>query len=259
MQFIQTSDDSDVRILTLSRGKANALNGPMIEELIGAVQDSEDNDRVRALVFHSARPGFFSAGFDVGEVFAYDRPAMHHFFGRFLHLYERVLRTRKPVVGALPGHAYAGGAFLALAFDMRVMAEGDYGFALNEINFGAVLPATLRRALINIVGTREATRMILTGDSVKPRRALQIGLVDEIVPEEQVLSAALRHAHKLAEKPAGAFAFTKRALRRDLGHPEHPEEHEALDEFVAQWFSPECTERRQALTASLRAKSGAIG
>jgi len=155
MEFVKASNDSEVRVLELSRGRANAMNLPMVEELIEAVRYAEQADGVRALVFSSAQPGFFSAGFDIEEVFAYDRAAMYHFFGRFMELFRRVLHLAKPVVGALAGHAYAGGAFLALTFDVRVMAEGDFGFALNEINFGAVLPPTLRRALINAVGPRE--------------------------------------------------------------------------------------------------------
>lgn len=256
MQFVKTSDESDVQILTLARGKANALNAVMIEELVDSVRRCEDDDGVRALVLASAAPGFFSAGFDIEEVFAYGREEMYGFFGRFMELFERVLRMPKPVVGAIAGHAYAGGAFLALAVDLRVMAEGDFGFALNEINFGAVLPPALRRALINVVGAREATRMILSGDSVNPARALDIGLADEVVPMERVLDAALAHAHRLAQKPAGAFAFSKRALQRDL---QYPETGEMLDEFVNQWFSPECEQRRRQLTASVKIKSQAGG
>lgn len=252
MQFVQASDDAEVRILKLSRGKANAINLQMVEELIEAVQQSGSDKSVRALVFGSAQPRFFSAGFDVGEAFAYDAPAMRQFFGRFIDLYESVLRLPKPVIGALSGHTFAGGAFLALTFDARVMAEGEYGFAVNEINLGVILPPCIRRMLINAVGPREATRMILTGDSVKPRRALEIGLVDEVVPEEDVLPTAIRFAHKLAEKPADAYCFSKRSLHRDLGHPENPGDRESLDEFLKQWFSAECIERRQALTASLK-------
>lgn len=139
---------------------------------------------------------------------------------------------------------------------MRVMAEGNFGFALNEINFGAVLPPMLRRALISTVGAREATRIILTGDSVTPARALQIGLADEVVPPDKVLSAALNHAHRLAQKPAQAFAFSKRALQKDLAYPDTEE---ILDDFVSQWFSPECQERRRQLTASVKMKSQASG
>jgi 3,2-trans-enoyl-CoA isomerase len=261
MQFVHASDDFEVRILEMSRGKANAFNFPMVDELIESVLEANSNDRVRALVFCSTRPGFFSAGFDIEEVFAYDRDAMYKFFGRFMDLFWLVLRTGKPVIGALNGHAYAGGAFLALTFDVRVMSAGDYGFALNEINFGAILPPSLRRALINVVGQREATRMILTGDSVKPQRAFEIGLADEVVPADQLMAIALRHAHQLAQKPSGAFAFSKHALQRDMGFLESESEQpvlEPLDEFVTQWFSTECAERRHALTASIRSKTQAV-
>lgn len=258
MQFVRVSNESEVRIFELSRGKANALNLPMIEELIEAVREGQAERSARAFVFSSAQPGFFCGGFDVAEVFEYDRSTMRHFFGRFMSLYEQLLLTGKPVIGALRGHAYAGGAFLALAFDVRVMAEGEYGFALNEINFGAILPWALRWGLIKTVGGREATRMILTGEAVKPVRALEIGLSDEVVPEDQVLSAALKHAHNLAQKPADAFAFSKHALQRDLGYSEESR-HESLDEFLTQWFSPECSERRRSLTASLKTKSSAVG
>jgi 3,2-trans-enoyl-CoA isomerase len=257
MDFINVSNNGEVRILEMARGKANAMNLPMLEELADAVRQAEIDEQIRAVVFSSAASGFFSAGFDVQEVFAYDRDAMHHFFGRFMKLFDRVLRVPKPVVGALTGHAYAGGAFLALAFDARIMAEGDFGFALNEINFGAVLPPALRRALISVVGQREGTRMILTGDSVNPQRAHATGLADEVVPVDQVLGTALKHAHALAQKPSGAFAFSKRALQHDAGFSDSADDGERLDEFVRQWFSPECTERRQALMASLGKKSQA--
>ncbi len=257
MQYLEVFDDSEIRVVQLSRGKANALNLAMVEELNSTLLQIEEDPRFRAMVFSSAAPGFFCAGFDVLEVFAYEPDAMRHFFSRFMTLFQRVLRMPKPVVGALCGHAYAGGAFLALACDVRIMAEGEFGFALNEISFGAILPPSLRHAMIATVGQHEATRIILTGESVRPERALVTGLADEVVPMNQVLPTALRHARGLAQKPQGAFALSKRALLLDAGHTDA--ESESLDDFVDQWFSPECTERRRALTASLRTKSQANG
>jgi len=251
MQFVQVSDTDEVRILKLSRDKANAINLQMVEELIESVQYAGSVNDVRAVVLGSATSGFFSAGFDVGEVFSYNVAEMRHFFGRFVDLYENVLRFPKPVIGALSGHVFAGGAFLALAFDVRVMAEGKWGFALNEINLGVILPPGVRRMLINAVGAHEATRMILSGDSVGPRRALEIGLVDEVVHEQDVLPTAIARAHKLAEKPAGVYSFSKNALQHDLGYAENSSDRGWMDGFLAQWFSPECTERRLALAASL--------
>ena len=252
LDFIQVRDHNEVRIFNLSRPKANALNGQMVEELSAAVRDAGADDAVQAVVVASLQPGFFSAGFDVNEVFSYDPPAMRAFFLRFVDVYESLLRLPKPVIGALTGHTVAGGAFLALAFDMRVMAAGDYAFAVNEINFGAIVPSSVRRLLIDTIGPRQAARMILTGDAVKPKRALEIGLVDEVVAETDVFAAALRLAHELAAKPRGAFGFSKLALHADRGHLLEAHDRGSLDEFLDQWFSPECAELRRSLTESFK-------
>jgi enoyl-CoA hydratase/carnithine racemase len=224
----------------------------MVDELLSAVREGSGDDRVKALVIASDQKGFFSAGFDVEEVFDYDLPAMRHFFAHFMDLFEGLLHMPKPVIGAISGHTWAGGAFLSLAFDVRVFGEGDCGFALNEINFGAVLPMAIRRALVGIVGAREATRIILGGESIAPKKAMAINLADALVPQEEVSATAHRLAHQMADKPGNAFAFSKRALQQDSGYAT---EREPLDGFLKQWFSPECAERRKALTESLRAKS----
>jgi enoyl-CoA hydratase/carnithine racemase len=256
MPFVKISDHSEIRILTLARGKANAMNSAMIDELLAAVRACAKDEHVGAVVVASESSGIFSAGFDVEEVFAYQMEEMRDFFGRFLDVFEGLQQMPKPVVGAINGHAWAGGAFLALGMDVRVFAEGQFGFALNEINFGAVLPEGIRRALIATVGVREASRIILTGESLTPEQAQRIGLADSVVPPRDVTSTAIRVAHQLAEKPKKAFAYSKRALHMDAGYPV---QRENLSVFLDQWFSPECVQRRQALTASLQAKKKQAG
>src|SRR6185369_8507129 len=120
MSFVQVADDSEVRILTLSRPKANAMNLAMVDELLQAVRSAASDEHVRAVVIASDQKGFFSAGFDVEEVFGYDLPAMRHFFTHFMDLFEALVQMPKPVVGAISGHAWAGGAFLALGMDVRI-------------------------------------------------------------------------------------------------------------------------------------------
>lgn len=173
--IVRLRDRNGIRILSLSNPSANALNAEMVETLLAHVAESERDDSVGGLLFESLVPGFFSAGFDVREVFAYERDAMNAFFKRFVKLYEALLRLPKPVGGALSGHTVAGGAFLALCFDVRVMAEGDYAFAVNEVKFGAIVPSAVTKLLIDAVGARIATQMILSGDPVAPRRGLRSG------------------------------------------------------------------------------------
>jgi enoyl-CoA hydratase/carnithine racemase len=120
MEFIKCERDGSLLVLKLARGKANALNGAMVEELWAAVSEAAASDEVRAVVLASRSPRFFSGGFDVAEVFRYDRETMTAFFGRFIDLYEGLYHLPKPVVGAISGHAFAGGAVLALTCDLRV-------------------------------------------------------------------------------------------------------------------------------------------
>jgi 3,2-trans-enoyl-CoA isomerase len=115
------------------------------------------------LVLASDRPNFFSAGFDVKEVFQYDREAMTSFFGAFMDLHETMFRLPKPVVAALSGHTVAGGAVLALACDIRVMAQGPFRFALNEVNLGIILPPGIVRMAVDAIGIRHARELFLSG------------------------------------------------------------------------------------------------
>jgi 3,2-trans-enoyl-CoA isomerase len=251
MEFIKSDRDGGLLILTLARGKANPLNETMIEELITAFQAASDND-VRGVVLASDRPKFFSSGFDVGEVFQYERDRMTKFFGRFIDLYESILHLPKPVVASVRGHAFAGGAVLALACDARVMADGEFGFALYEVNLGIVVPSSFVRMAIAAVGVKNAREVILEGKTLTPAGALEMGLADEVVRPEAVLERAKVRARELAGKPPLAFGAVKQLFLEATGHSAASSDHSTLSQFIEHWFSPEAMERKQALTQSLR-------
>src|SRR5579862_4500525 len=211
MVHIQAERSDSLLILTLARGKANALNYELIEELYQAITGAAGDESVRGLVLASDRPRFFCTGFDIREVFGYDREGMSAFFGRFIDVYESLYSFPKPVVAALSGHTFAGVAILAIACDFRVMAEGDFGFALNEINLGLALTPTLRHMLTDAVGTPRAREVLLFGEPMTPARALEIGLVRELAPAAEVRARAIACARVLAAKPPGAFREIKRS------------------------------------------------
>ena len=160
MEHIKVEINEGLLVVTMARGKANALNGAMVGEL-SRDRRCQANESVRGVVLASDRAKFFSGGFDVAEVFQYDRETMTEFFGRFIDLYEGMISLPKPVVAAVSGHAFAGGAVLALASDARVMAEGEFGFALNEINLGLALPPGMIRMAVGAVGTVKPASLCL--------------------------------------------------------------------------------------------------
>ncbi|HKP88296.1 MAG TPA: enoyl-CoA hydratase/isomerase family protein [Blastocatellia bacterium] len=252
MDHIKSESNEDLLIVTMSRGKANALNSAMVDELSAAIKEAAGNEAVRGVVLASDRARFFSGGFDVTEVFEYDRETMTDFFGRFIDLYEGMLRLPKPIVAAVSGHAFAGGAVLALACDNRVMAEGEFGFALNEINVGLALPRGMVRMAISAVGVSKARLLVLEGKTLKPAEALVCGLASELARPEAVLELATEQARKLAEKPPLTFAAIKRSFNEVTGLLPASSDRQYLGEFIDHWFSPESKRHRQALIESLR-------
>jgi 3,2-trans-enoyl-CoA isomerase len=250
MPSIRVEKTDGLLILTMSRGKANPLNAAMVDELNAAIAQAHAYD-VRGLVLASDRPNFFSAGFDVKEVFQYDREAMTSFFGAFMDLHETLFRLPKPVVAALSGHTVAGGAVLALACDIRVMAQGPFRFALNEVNLGIILPAGIVRMAVDAIGIRHARELFLSGETLLPPRALEIGLVHELAEPEEVLQRAVARAQQLAAKPAVAFAAIKRTLIDVGGHAAAGSDRQHLQTFIDHWFSPESSQRRQDLIDSM--------
>jgi len=188
----------------------------------------------------------------VNEVFALDRPRMSEFFARFIDLYEAMLALPKPVVAAVNGHAVAGGGVLALTADQRVFCDGEFRFALTEVDLGVELPAKVRRMMIRAVGLRAATDVLLAGAAIHPQRALALGLADEIAGPADVLPRAIDRCRALAGKPPNAFAAIKRRMQDEAQIWVTPSDRAELEKFLDWWFSEESVRARRALTESLR-------
>src|SRR5690606_10060328 len=152
---------------------------------------------------------------------------------------------------------YAAGAIMALLCDVRVMSEGDYGFALNEVNLGIVLPARLIRALASEIPLQTGHALFLDGHVFKSSDAVGAGLVDELVPAGNVAFRAATRARELGHKPPRAFAAHKQALVRIAGGPPYTDEQldAMVDEFMDVWEGDECRELRAALVRDMGANS----
>lgn len=253
MDCIRIDRDGQVLVVHLARGRANALTASMVDQLHQAVDRAASDPEVRALVLASDSARVFCGGFDVGEVFSYDRGLMRTFFERFSDLFERLRTLPRPVLAALSGHAFAGGAILALAADVRVMAD-TATLAVNEVDLGVVLPTHMLRAM-EATGARDLMRtLLLGGEAVTAERAFAGGLVAEVAPAIDVLPVTLTRARHLGEKPARAFAAHKAALDPVGPRPAGEDWRREIERVVDVWFGDEATSRRRALVEKLARK-----
>ncbi|MGK5636775.1 enoyl-CoA hydratase/isomerase family protein [Streptomyces sp. URMC 126] len=205
--MIDVSDHEGIAILTLNHGPVNALDRELltrIPDTLAAVGEA------RAVVLTGSGRSF-SAGVDLkrvidgGAVYAESfLPALHR---ATLALFDHP----RPVVGAVNGHALAGGCVLAAACDMRLMSGGSIG--LTELAAGVPFPTVCLEVVRHAVGPA-LDAMVLAAGRLTPAKALSIGLVHELVEPEQLLPAALLRAEELCRAPSDVYALAKRQLHR---------------------------------------------
>lgn len=211
---IKTRKDGAIGVITLDRPDVlNALNAPLMEQVTAAVQDFTKAPDVRAIVLHGAGRAF-SAGFDLKESAARNiagveqwREVLDYDFKFLMQFWD----CPKPTIAAVHGFCLAGAFEMALSCDVTVAAEGTR-FGEPEVRFGSGIVAML---LPWVVGPKAAKELLLTGnDKVDAARALQLGIVNHVVPAGQELEKALDIARDMAAAAPLSVEMTKRAINR---------------------------------------------
>ena len=206
--------DGAVATIALNRPKKlNAFDGAMHEELRDALADANGDDGVRCVLLRGEGRGF-SAGADLAGIVesADGDPDLGAYLrDTYSRLVARMLAMDKPLVAALHGPVYGAGAGIALACDLRVAAEGAK-FSIAFTKIGLMPDAGVTFLLPRVVGLGRAMRMSLLGDAVDAEEALRIGLVNKVVPDEELAEEAAALAGRLAGMPTAALAKTRQAL-----------------------------------------------
>ncbi len=209
-------NDGAVRTLRLHRPDSlNALDNELLSALGKAVADAEKDKSVRCVVITGAGRGFCSGQdlADVGARSQSDEPLElgAHLRDRYNPLITRLRTMEKPVLAAVNGVAAGAGCSLALACDIRVASESA-SFIEAFIHVGLVPDSGSTFMLPRLIGLARAMEMACTGRKVTAAEALQIGLVNQVVPDDQLAEATKKLAQKLAALPTRAIGLTKRAF-----------------------------------------------
>jgi len=236
MEFVRLSIQDGIAEVRLERGKVNALDDRVVDELSVTFRELAENPRVRAAIL-TGTGKFFSFGFDIPKFLGYSKDAFAGYLGRFTGLYRELYSHPKPVVAALNGHAVAGGCMLATACDARIMADGKAKVGLNEIGFGSSVFAGSVAILTFWVGARRAQEILYGGKLYSAEEAQALGLVDSVVSEDRLLEAARDLARRYAAHDPAAFRSIKELLRRPVIEDMRAREPQSIREFVDIWYS----------------------
>ncbi len=204
----------NIAVLTMNNPPANTWTADSLKGLKQLVEDLNQDKQIYSLVITGQGDKFFSAGADLKLFAEGDRSIARDMARYFGEAFETLSRFRGVSIAAINGFAMGGGLEVALACDIRI-AEAQAQMALPEAKVGLLPCAGGTQNLTMLVGEGWTKRMILCGERLKADKALQIGLVEEVVEQGQSLEAALAIAEKVAEQSPTAVAACKQLIQNN--------------------------------------------
>ena len=212
-QTILVEIDGSAAIVTLNRPNVlNALNAQLLSELSAALGELERNEAVRSVIITGAGTKAFAAGADIGELNALANAvegAQKARTGQAVTL--QIERLRKPVIMAVNGFALGGGCELAMSGDIRIASE-NARFGQPEVNLGLIPGYGGSQRTTRLLGKGMAMFLCLSGDMIDAQMAFDMGLVEKVVPQDELLTAAKKLAHTIGQKAPLAIEACKRAI-----------------------------------------------
>lgn len=206
-------NEDGLAVVTINRPESlNALNAGVIDDLDRCFAEMATNSSVRGVVLTGSGSKAFVAGADISQFVSLDAESGRAFALRGQEVFSRIENFRKPVIAAVNGFALGGGCELALACHLRIAAD-TARFGQPEVSLGILPGYGGSQRLPRLIGKGLATEMILTGDMVSAQRAYEMGLVNEVVPAEELLEVSLKRLKNITSKAPLAIAYSLEALR----------------------------------------------
>lgn len=203
-----------IAVLTINRPeKRNAVNNQTVEDIDAALEKIEKNPDLRVLILTGAGDKAFVAGADVNELARRDTLSGRSETRRRQEVYTRIEQLEIPSIAAINGWAVGTGLEIAMACSMRVASE-KAKLGQPEVKLGITPGAGGTQRLPRLVGMGRALEMILTGDPVTSEEAKAMGLVNRVVPHDQVLAESKKLAETIAARPKLAIQYSKAAVLR---------------------------------------------
>ncbi len=185
-----TSLEQGIFTVTINRpDKMNALNREVMQDLYDVMTEIEANETIRGVILTGSGQKAFVAGADISEFIGLSGGEGMDLARRGHEIFFRFEKSTKPVIAAVNGFALGGGCELAMACHFRVASE-NAKFGQPEVNLGLIPGYGGTQRLVQLIGKGRALELLMTGNMIDARTALQYGLVNHVVPQEELISKA---------------------------------------------------------------------
>jgi enoyl-CoA hydratase/carnithine racemase len=216
MGDLQIEINEKIAVIKLDRGVTNPINLGFIKEILEHLENYRKSPEISGIVISSTNEKFFSIGFDLPELYNQTIYEVEEFYKAFNRLCLDIFTYPKPTIAAIPGHAIAGGCIITICCDYRFISEGKKLMGLNEIKLGLPVPYPSYCILEALVGARYAKYIVESGDFFEPDRLIEMGLVDEVLPKDQVLQRSIEKIKTMGEMPRSAYEIIKQNRVEDV-------------------------------------------
>ena len=185
-----TSLENNVLTITINRpDKLNALNTEVFDDLNNILEEIENNNKIRSAIITGAGPKAFVAGADISEFSDYNKEKAMAMAKRGQDVFFKIERCNKPIIAVVNGFALGGGCELSMACHFRIASE-NAKFGQPEVNLGLIPGYGGTQRLVQLIGKGRALELLMSGNMIDANTALQYGLVNYVVKQEELLTKA---------------------------------------------------------------------
>ncbi|XP_066498380.1 enoyl-CoA delta isomerase 1, mitochondrial [Hoplias malabaricus] len=212
---VDLDSSTGIAVMKFQSPPVNSMSLDFLTEFCIHLEKLELDKSCRGIILTSAVPKIFSAGLDITDMYGKSPEHCEEFWKATQELWLKLYGSTKIVIAGINGASPAGGCLMVLCSDYRIMADNPrYSIGLNETQLGIVAPFWFKDTLVNTVGHRTAELSLQIGVLYSPSDALKVGLVDQLVPEEKVLSTTTETMTKWFNIPDHARQISKSMMRK---------------------------------------------
>lgn len=216
-RVVTVEQEGNVGYLVLNRPPANSYNRGFMEDLNDAIEEVRNTEDIKVVITRSDLDKFFSAGADI-KAFDSGTPESNARLVAYAHeVLFKIARTNKIFIAAINGHALGGGLEIALAHDLRFAANGDYKLGLPEVTLGLLPGNGGTQRLPRLIGKSTALDMMITGRTIGPAEAHELGILDRLYEDgDELMEKTVDYAETLARGATKAIGLIKQTVNEGL-------------------------------------------